>query len=183
MAKFPQNDFKITWRPFQLNPDASKEPVSKLQLYKDKFGAARVEQMMPQMMQTFDKIGVKYSVGGNTGNTLTSHRLLQWAGTVGLDKQDKLMEELFKNYFAEEKFLGDRDVLLAAVDKAGLDVAEGTKIIDDESLWRSEVDQDKKKFTRGISGVPYFIFNGQFGISGGQSPEVFEEAIDEVFRG
>mmetsp|Transcript_25401 Transcript_25401/g.64427 ORF Transcript_25401/g.64427 Transcript_25401/m.64427 type:complete len:184 (-) Transcript_25401:123-674(-) len=182
MAKFPQNDFRVTWRPFQLNPDAPKEPVNKLKMYKEKFGAARIEQMLPHMTQTFKKVGVDYSMGGDTGNTLTSHRLLQWAASVGLDKQDLLVEELFKNYFAEEKYLGDRGVLLAAVDKAGLDREEGAKIIDDESLWRSEVEKDKAKYARGVSGVPYFIFDGKFAISGGQPPEAFAEAISEVAR-
>uniref|UniRef100_A0A6U5CD73 DSBA-like thioredoxin domain-containing protein n=1 Tax=Hemiselmis andersenii TaxID=464988 RepID=A0A6U5CD73_HEMAN len=180
MAKFPQNDFKVVWRPFQLNPDASKEGVNKRQMYKEKFGEARIQAMLPRMVQTFEKIGVKYSLGGNTGNTMTSHRLLQWAGSVGAKQQNDLVEELFRNYFEEEKFLGDRAVLLAAVEKAGLDATEGAKIVDDESLWRSEVDADKKKYVRGVTGVPFFIFDGQFAISGGQPPEAFAEAIQEV---
>jgi predicted DsbA family dithiol-disulfide isomerase len=182
MAKFPQNEFRVTWRPFQLNPDSSMEPVNKLQLYKEKFGAGRVEQMMPRMLQVFGNLGLQFSMGGNTGNTMTSHRLIQWAGSVGLDKQDLLVDELFKNYFCEEKFLGERNVLLAAVEKAGLDKAEGEKIIDNESLWRAEVEQDKAKYARGVSGVPYFIFNSKLTLSGGQPPEAFEEAIEEISR-
>mmetsp|Transcript_7044 Transcript_7044/g.13602 ORF Transcript_7044/g.13602 Transcript_7044/m.13602 type:complete len:186 (-) Transcript_7044:94-651(-) len=180
MAKFPQNEFQITWRPFQLNPDASKTPVNKMQMYNEKFGAARIAAMLPRMQQTFANIGIEYSMGGDTGNTLTSHRLIQWAGSIGLDKQDKLMEALFRSYFAEEKYLGDPQVLLSAVTEAGLDAEEGKRIIDDEALWNAEVREDIAKYAKGVSGVPYFIFNSKLALSGGQPPEVFEDAIEEI---
>lgn len=180
MAKFPQVDFKVTWRPFQLDSNAPKQGVNKLQMYNEKFGAARIASMLPRMNQVFDNIGLKYSMGGMTGNTFNSHRLVRWAESVSLEKQDALMEVLFKNYFCEEKFLNDREVLLAAVRTAGLDEAEGARILDNEDLWAKEVNDDKTKFGRGVNGVPHFIFQGKFAISGGQPPEAFEECIEEL---
>mmetsp|Transcript_35187 Transcript_35187/g.86508 ORF Transcript_35187/g.86508 Transcript_35187/m.86508 type:complete len:183 (+) Transcript_35187:307-855(+) len=180
MAKFPHVDFKVTWRPFFLDPTMPEDGRDKKEWYTLKFGEARMQQVLPRMIQVFDNVGLKYSLGGKTGSTMNSHRLIQWAGTVDLKKQDALVEELFKNYFTEEKFLNDRDVLLHAVKVAGLDEAEGARIIDDPSLWRKEVEDDIKKHARGVSGVPNFTFQNKLKISGGQPPEVFEEVIEEI---
>ena len=71
-------------------------------------------------------------------------------------------------------------MLLAAVRTAGLDEAEGARILDNEDLWAKEVNDDKTKFGRGVNGVPHSIFQGKFAISGGQPPEAFEECIEEL---
>lgn len=74
----------------------------KLQMYKSKFGEARVAQMLPMMTKTFSDLGVNYSIGGLTGCTLDSHRLIHWAGEVaGEAAQDAVVTELFSNYFSE----------------------------------------------------------------------------------
>ncbi len=58
--------------------------------------------MVPHMTRTFAELGVNYSLGGLTGNTLNSHRLIHWAGKVaGWQAQNALVEELFRNYFSE----------------------------------------------------------------------------------
>merc|ERR1719191_2327023 len=70
------------------------------------------------MMQVGRQDGIEFSYGGNTGNTFDSHRLISLAGKQG--KQDELVEELFHNYFEEEKCISDRTVLLAAAQKVGI---------------------------------------------------------------
>jgi hypothetical protein len=90
---------------------AGAQGVNKMELYYSKFGEDRVNQMMPRMTQVFSNVGLKYSMGGLTGNTFDSHRLATWAlAKGGPAAQDKLMEEMFINYFTEEKFLGDKQV-------------------------------------------------------------------------
>ena len=74
----------------------------KLTMYRAKFGEARVAQMLPMMTKTFLDLGVSYSIGGLTGSTLDSHRLIHWAGEVGgAAAQDAVVSELFANYFSE----------------------------------------------------------------------------------
>ena len=71
-------------------------------MYKEKFGEARIAQMLPHMTKTFAELGVHYSIGGLTGSTLDSHRLIHWAGEVGgASAQDAVVSELFNNYFSE----------------------------------------------------------------------------------
>ena len=73
------------------------------------------------MTKNFADVGVKYSLGGKTGNTLDSHRLATWVKDKhGLKKQDEVMTAMFQAYFSDEKFLGDRGVLVAAAESAGL---------------------------------------------------------------
>uniref|UniRef100_A0A061S152 Dsba oxidoreductase n=1 Tax=Tetraselmis sp. GSL018 TaxID=582737 RepID=A0A061S152_9CHLO len=99
-------DFVVNWRPFQLNPSASREGVNKLEMYREKFGEERLRQIMPRLTQVFAEEGLKYSLGGLTGNTLNSHRLVAAAERVGLGSA--LVEELMKGYFTEERFINDR---------------------------------------------------------------------------
>jgi predicted DsbA family dithiol-disulfide isomerase len=135
-AQFPQAEFEVNWRPFQLDPNASKEGINKLQHYNKKFGEERIKMMLPRMMETFAKVGLPYSMGGLTGNTFDSHRLIYFAAAKGGPAlQDALVEELFKNYFCEEKYIGDRGVLLQAAITAGLDKAEAERVLDDPSAY------------------------------------------------
>ena len=108
------------------------------------------------MTAKFKSIGIDYSMGGMTGSTMDSHRLIQYSEKFGVDKQNKLVEELFNNYFCEEKFLGDRAVLLAAAQKCEITGAE--EYLANESNGRSEV-MEQLEFANGVSGVPFFRFS------------------------
>lgn len=182
-AQFPQAEFEVNWRPFQLDPNASKEGINKLQHYNKKFGEERIKMMLPRMMETFAKVGLPYSMGGLTGNTFDSHRLIYFAAAKGGPAlQDALVEELFKNYFCEEKYIGDRGVLLQAAITAGLDKAEAERVLDDPSAYAKEVNDEKKAFGRGVSGVPFFIINKEEGLSGAQPAETFIEIFQELLK-
>eukprot|EP00899_Mesostigma_viride_P018519 jgi/Mesvir1/26669/Mv20453-RA.1 len=177
MSQFADKaEFQVVWRPFLLNPNAPKEGTNKLELYKSKFGEQRIKSMLPMMTQVFAQYGLRYSLGGLTGSTLNSHRLISLAKAQG--KQDAVVEELFRNYFTEEKYLNDREVLLAAATKAGLTDAQ--RIVDDEILGRQEVLTELNKYARGVTGVPFFIINNKYKLSGAQDPETFAEVFEEI---
>jgi len=182
MSLCPQADFEVNWRPFELNPSAPKTGENKLEMYTRKFGEERIRMMMPRMTETFAKVGLNYSIGGLTGNTFDSHRLIFWAGTLGHAKQDALVEELFSNYFCEEKYIGDRQILLAAAIKVGLDQTEAERILDDCTAFKKEVENEKRTFGRGVSGVPFFIINREEGLSGAQPPETFVEIFRDALK-
>eukprot|EP00798_Chlamydomonas_sp_ICE-L_P010195 gene10195-8107_t len=132
--------------------------------------------MLPQMMypnalqsrdgqKTFKDLGVTYSVGGMTGNTFDSHRLIHWVGeTSGAAKQNALVEELFMNYFSQEKFINDRAVLVAAADKVGQPGA-------------AEYLADPKN---GKEEVPFFTIGGQAQLDGAQEVATFENTFTQV---
>jgi len=173
-------NFKINWIPFFLDSSLPKIGENKMQRYIKKFGESRVQSMIPRMIETGMKDGIKFSYGGNISNTIDSHRLATWAlEKFGSEKQNELIEELFKNYFEEEKCIGDHPVLLAAANKVGL---EGASEILQTNAYEKEVHNliNRYQYDRGIQGVPHFIFNDQIEISGAQNFEVFLNILEKI---
>jgi predicted DsbA family dithiol-disulfide isomerase len=167
-------DFEIRWHPFFLNPSAPKQGVNKRDYYMQKFGS-RVEGIEARMTEVFKGLGLQYNLSGLTGNTLDSHRLIYLAGQQGLNKQHNLVEELCLGYFTQGKYIGDREFLVECASKVGVDgVAE---FLDDPNKGLDEVNEELKKYSSHISGVPHFVINGKHELSGGQPPEVFMRAF------
>lgn len=177
-------DFEVSWKPFFLDPRLpGGEGTDKLAHYKAKFGADRVAQMMPRMVQTFKDEGIPgYNIGGRVGNTMDSHRLLEYAlKRGGPAKQDALVEVLFDRYFLKGLPLSSKSVLVEAAAAAELDGAEEFLTTDalQEEVW-SEVE---RAYHGGISGVPHVrIDGGGRGkeVSGGQAPEVFLQILSSL---
>mmetsp|Transcript_8085 Transcript_8085/g.17482 ORF Transcript_8085/g.17482 Transcript_8085/m.17482 type:complete len:160 (-) Transcript_8085:283-762(-) len=150
--------------------------------------------MIPSMTKVFADEGLKYSLGGMTGNTLDSHRLSEWARTeYGVGKQDELMTAMFDSYFCNEKYLGDHDVLIEAATRAGLPADAARSVLEDEGRYLQEVETEMEKARRmRVSGVPFFVVHpaekeGEkgsssqrpFGVSGAQPSEAFIDILEE----
>ncbi|KAK7295535.1 hypothetical protein RJT34_18445 [Clitoria ternatea] len=167
-------NFEIIWHPYQLDPNAPKEGVGKREFYKEKFGF-QSEQMEARMSEVFRNIGLEYSLSGLTGNTIDSHRLIYFAREKGLDKQHDLVEELGTGYFTQGKYIGDHQFLLESAAKVGIVGAE--EFLKDPNNGLKEVEEELKTYSRNITGVPYYVINGDQKLSGGQPPEVFLRAF------
>ncbi|GAQ82727.1 Thioredoxin superfamily protein [Klebsormidium nitens] len=173
-------DFEVIWRPFQLNPDAAKEGKNKRNYYRQKFGEAKTKMIIERMTQVFDSLGYVYNMDGLVGNSLDSHRLLEFAKEQ--DKQNEVCEELFLNSFVRAKYNGDMDNLVEAAETAGITGAR--EFLEDPDAGLSQVRDDLRTYARGVTGVPHFIINGQVELSGAQPPtallEAFEDALSAV---
>ncbi|XP_026432642.1 uncharacterized protein LOC113330005 [Papaver somniferum] len=165
-----QFDFEVRWHPYMLNPSAPKEGVLKRDFYREKFGA-RVQQIEGRMTEVFRGIGYNYDMSGLTGNTLDSHRLITFAGHQGLDKEHALVEELGLGYFTKGRYIGDRDFLVEAASKVGIEGA--AEFLENPNNGLNEVHEELQKYSTQISGVPFYVINGKHKLSGGQPPEVF----------
>lgn len=168
---------EVRWHPFLLNPKAPMEGHDKLQYYYEKFGETRVRGMIEHMKKIFSERGLDYKIGGKTGNTMDSHRLLELAAQQGLVKQNALVEELFQNYFTQEKYIGDRDILLAAAEKVGISGAR--EFLDDPNAGRQEVLEGLREYAKGVTGVPFFRI-GKETIAGAQPAEAFVKAFQKA---
>lgn len=166
--------FEIKYHPYLLNPSAPKEGVVKKDYYLNKFGP-RAVQMEARMTEIFKGLGMDYDTAGLTGNTLDSHRLIYFAGKQGLDKQYKLVEELGLGYFTQGRYIGDRSFLVESAKKVGINGA--AEFLEDPNNGLKEVNEDLKKFSANVSGVPYYVINGKYTLSGGQPPETFLNAF------
>jgi len=188
MQRLPDQHFEVKWWPFQLNAQASRAGVNKLQMYCDKFGGTP-EQMLQKaegMKQNFARVGLpfKFTDQAITGNTFNSHRLLSMAHSVSEETQDKVVESLFRSYFAEEKFLNDPEVLIAAAIDGGIDPETARAFVQDESQLRDQTDREMEygKQQR-VTGVPHFVieYNGKrASLGGAQPPEAFEKVFQQM---
>jgi len=196
MKHFPNQEFEVHWLPFELNERASKTGVNKVQMYMEKFHMTkeRCMEMSRGMAQNFARCGppglpYKFTEEGVTGNTFNSHRLINFAGSKGAATQDAVVEELFKNYFAEEKFLNDPEVLAAAAIAGGIAEDEARKFVADETVCKEETEKELSH-TRSVmsqqraNGVPFFQIVSENGsekfVSGAQPKDAFKDIFTRM---
>ncbi|XP_010938036.1 uncharacterized protein [Elaeis guineensis] len=173
-----QFDFEVRWHPFFLDPSAPKEGIKKSDHLKQKFGVDQYEHIVSRITEVFRGLGLEYDTSGLMGNTLDSHRLITFAAHQGYDKQNALVGELFNNYFCRGKYIGDREVLLDAARKVGIEGA--AELLEDPRKGLEEVYEELEKYSSCIRGVPHFVINGKYKLSGGQPPEVFLRMFQAV---
>lgn len=176
----PSVSRQISWAPFQLRPDAPLKGENKLEMYRKKFGQARMDQMIPHMKNVGQACGIEFSYGGLVGNTLLSHRLITWAAKQGADKEDAIVEVLFKFYFEQEQDICDIQTLGRAAELAGLNKLAAEEFLRSSELAAEVAREASENSSGGISGVPYFIFNDKFAFSGGQPPEQFLQVFKKL---
>ena len=174
----PQPDLQIGWRPFQLNPDMPAEGMDRKEYLRLKFGDAAGGNRYQAVEDAGRGEGIPFAFDRikRTPNTILAHRLIRYATRVHL--QDEVVETLFRAYFTEGEDIGDRATLVKLAAAAGLD---GTTV--DAYLGGAEDDDTiraEDAFARqiGISGVPCFIIDRQYAISGAQPAEAFIEVFD-----
>lgn len=183
MAMRPNVKFDVFWRPYRLDPTIPREGVDRRAYLKAKFGDSPRSSTMGDAIRSegagegiefaFDKIA-------KTPNTLDSHRLVRWAAGAGV--QDDIVERLFQAYFIDGRDVGDPAVLSAIATDAGMDGdLVATLLAGDADL--AEVEREAGLASEmGISGVPTFIFDSKFMISGAREAELLVRVIDKALE-
>jgi predicted DsbA family dithiol-disulfide isomerase len=182
LESFPYRDeITIRHRAFQLQPDI-KEIVPTKEYLAEKYSTSvdQVEQMQANVCAVADGEGLCYNLSETrSGNTFDAHRLLLWAATI--NKQDELLEALFSNYF--EKSLGvftHADLVSAAVG-VGIDADKADDLLT-SNLYTDEVISDRNLASQlGATGVPFFVFDMKYGISGAQPLEAFIQTLESAW--
>ncbi|AYG59127.1 DsbA family oxidoreductase [Rhizobium jaguaris] len=175
----------INWRPYRLNPDYPPEGVDQKKALEQKLGGAeRVAQGHKMLTDLGREVGINFDFEAiKIGpNTLDAHRLIQWAGTEDREKQEKVVSALFKANFEEGRNVGDHAVLLDIAEKAGLDRSVVATLLSsnaDRDLIVGEIDAAQKI---GVTGVPFFIFDQQYAVSGAQTPDVLAGALRDIAK-
>lgn len=175
-------DATVRFHPFELNPDMPPEGRNMVEHLGERLGASpeQLAASRDTLKAKAAELDFVMAQGADSRiyNSFDAHRLLAWAEPSG--KQQALKRALFEAYFSNGQDLGDPDVLAAAVEKAGLDGDEARAVLasdrfaddvrQEEYLWQS----------RGIQGVPAFIFDGKYLVSGAQTPETFEQVLRKL---
>ncbi|KAG0222147.1 hypothetical protein BGW42_006855 [Actinomortierella wolfii] len=177
--KHPDANFKINWHPYQLDPSAPTTPIKKIDMYKRKFGPDRAYQIKDRMIQIGLGDGIHFAYEGNTINTLMSHRLIRFATERG--HQDAIVEELFKNYFEENK-CGELSTLIEAGVKVGLDRKEVEEYLTSDKGTEEVKREIAQARYDGVQGVPHFTIQDKYVLSGAQDSTTFAEVFERVLK-
>ncbi len=180
------NDVKVdlTFRPFELNPNMPQEGQNLGEHLAEKYGVTPVQSKQNrEMIQARGKavdFDFNFQEDSRMWNSFDAHRLLHWAEIEGC--QEALKRALFKAHFTDNRNVSDHQVLIDIAGDIGLD-QEVTKGILASDEFAEEVRQLEQLWQRsGITSVPTVIINNQYAISGGQPPEVFLQALEEVLN-
>ena len=172
-------DLAIEWRPFQLNPDMPADGVDRQRYMVAKFGSEeRVAEIFGAIEQAGESEGIQFAFEkiARTPNTVDSHRLIEYAGQRGM--QDQVVEALFRRYFEQGEDIGDRAVLAAAGADGGLDEDDVRNFLAGTDGAEQVRKESEAASRMGISGVPCFVFEGKYAVSGAQPPDVFERVFE-----
>jgi len=172
---------EITWLPFQLNPDMPQGGMPRAEYRRAKFGSLeRGRQLDARVVAEGAGEGIAFAFDRieRTPNTFAAHQLIDLAQEKGVG--DVVVDALFRAYFEEARDTGDPAVLLEVAEGAGLARAEVEARWADAGEARrvAQLEEDMKRL--GIQGVPTFIVDRRFGVSGAQPPEALAAAIREA---
>mgnify|MGYP003629698610 FL=1 len=179
----PEIPVEAVWRPFQLDPDLPRGGRPYGEYMKAKFSGENTErwaQMRAHLEQAAPAAGIEFRFDDIPvrPNTLNAHRVLRWAAGQGV--ADAAAEGLFRAFFADSRDIGDTHTLSQIAGAAGLDDELTAELLSsdlDEKALREEEAFFRKL---GVSGVPTYIFNGRFAISGAQEPKILADAIRQA---
>ena len=172
-------DLSVEWRPFQLNPDMPAGGTDRVRHLVAKFGSEeRVAEIFEAIEQAGESEGIRFDFDriARTPNTVDSHRLIAFAGEGGA--QDQVVEALFRRYFEQGEDIGDPAVLVAAGVDGGLDEDEVDRFLAGSDGIEEMRRESEAASRAGISGVPCFVFEGRYAISGAHPPDVFERVFE-----
>ncbi|MDJ1133073.1 DsbA family oxidoreductase [Streptomyces iconiensis] len=186
LASFAHRDeVEVVHRSFELDPSAG-EPSGKpvVQLLADKYGLApeQAEAAEARVADAARSEGLGYESGRlMNGSTFDLHRLLHHAKKRGPEAHAALLDAFYRANFAELLPLGDPETVVTVARLAGLDEAETSAVLADKDAYADDVRADEREAAElGATGVPFFVIDRRFGVSGGQPAEVFTQALEQA---
>ena len=179
-----KDDIEVVWKSFQLNPDMKTEPGKSINEYLADVKGWTLDyarQMNEHVTNRAKEADLNYDFDkAIVANSFDAHRLIQLAKANG--KGDEMEERLFKAYFTEVKNIADQATLI----RLGTDIGLASEIIKKvlaSTDYADKVEQDIYEARQiGVKGVPYFVFNDRYAVSGAQSKETFSDALTKAWE-
>ena len=173
---------ELVYKSYQLDPTTPVDSHSTVyESLAKKYGMSleKAKEMTVGVTERAKEVGLNYDFSNlMEENTLKAHRLVKWAEQQG--DVTALVESLLHSHFIEGKRIGQDDVLLEIAEKVGLQREEVAKVLADD-VYKNEVEADiQEGLQLGVRGVPFFVLNRKYGISGAQPQEVFEDTLRKV---
>lgn len=177
-----KDEVELIFRSFELDPNSKKKFDENIyEIIAKKYGIS-VEQAKAsndQIVAQAKALGLNYNFDDLIPtNTFDAHRLSHYAKTEG--KANELSERILKAYFVDSLNISDHKILASLAGEVGIDSDEALKVLASDQ-YGAEVRKDEENASRlKISGVPYFVFNNKYAVSGAQPPELFLEVLEKV---
>ncbi|WP_226036618.1 DsbA family oxidoreductase [Aquibacillus saliphilus] len=186
LDQFPDKDqVEVEFKSFELDPNAPKYTEQGIyQSLAAKMGTSeeQVREMNKGIIRQAADIGLTYNFDDmKTTNTFDAHRLAKLAKTLG--KENELTENLLKSYFTDSKNVGDIETLADVAEASGINRNKALEVLKDDTSFANEVRSDERMAQQiGATGVPYFVVNQKYAISGAQPLETFTSALEKVWE-
>jgi predicted DsbA family dithiol-disulfide isomerase len=186
LAQFPQKDqVEVEFKSFELDPNSpnnSNQTIHEMLAKKYGMSIEQAKQANYGVGQQAATVGLTYNFDAmKPTNTFDAHRLAKFAKTHG--KEAEVTEKLLFGYFTESKQIGDYETLADIAEAVGLDRQEALGVLNDKNAYANDVRMDETIAQQyGISGVPYFVINQKYAISGAQPTETFKGALEKVWE-
>ncbi|MEF8816107.1 MAG: DsbA family oxidoreductase [Salinibacter sp.] len=179
LARRPDLDVTLRWRPFQLQPNLPPEGRDFRSAIEEKFGDwARAKQMFERVreMGAAEGLAFDFDAIDVAPNTADAHRLVLW----GQDQNagDAVATALFRAIFSEGRNVTEPEVLVDCAADAGLDAEAARALLDGDEYAEAVRESQHRAQQRGITGVPCYVFGQEHAVMGAQSVEALTEALD-----
>jgi predicted DsbA family dithiol-disulfide isomerase len=185
LEKFPHHEqIEVTWRSFQLDPTLETQKDVSIYDYFSKVkgvSQAQAREMFNNVTEIAREVELDFKLEQSVvANSFNAHRLIQFAKSKGLGNE--IEEALFIIHFTEGKDIDDPKILAETGVSIGLDEQEVKAMLDSDAF-SQEVKQDEALAqTIGVRGVPFFVFNDKYAVSGAQSPETFLQVLEKSWE-
>lgn len=170
----------LLWRPFQLDASIPPGGVDRKTYLEKKFGAERAKEVGNTIREFGEAVGIqfRFDLIEKSPNTLDSHRLIRWASTAGC--QNEMVDILFRRYFEDGEDIGSHDVLAEAAAEAGMDADIVRDLLANDADKELIAREDEAARHMGIQGVPSFVINSQWVVTGAQEPETLVRMFNKL---
>jgi predicted DsbA family dithiol-disulfide isomerase len=177
------DEVTLMWRSFELDPEAPKQTDgTATERLAAKYGMSleRATQMHAEMTARAAADGLDFRFDrARGGNTFDAHRLIHLAATYG--HQAAAKERLMRAYFTEGEAIGDPQTLIRLVSEVGVDAAEALDVLQTDRFAEDVREDEVLASSLGIQGVPFFVLDRRYGVSGAQPPEVLLQALEQAW--
>ncbi|MFC0014025.1 MULTISPECIES: DsbA family protein [Allobacillus] len=177
-----QSDVKVSYRSFQLDPNSPKETDLSLDealAKKYQMSVDKAREMNASISEQAKEVGLEFNLDrARPANTENAHRLSHYAKEQG--KMEAFVNRTLKAYFTEGKNINDQDVLLELAGDVDLDKEESLQVLESNRFKDTVIAEQQTASQIGAQGVPFFVFNDKYGVSGAQPSETFLEVLQKV---
>ena len=172
----------VVWRSFELDPHAPHAThQSVIEMLSSKYGVSQTEAIRMEQQLTDLAAAEGLAIGAErlVANTFDAHRLLQLAAAQG--RGAALAQRLFAAHFAEQQLLSDHDTLCRLASEAGIEAVEARRVLESDTYADEVRGDERRAATLGSSGVPFYVIDERYGVSGAQAPGVFLDALNRAW--